>query len=56
MNNAHKSQKNQITSINNLKGIFLTRDLVSEPANILYPEKFVEICNVMKKVGVKIEV
>ncbi len=52
----HKSQKNQITSINNLKGIFLTRDLVSEPANILYPEKFVEICNVMKKVGVKIEV
>ena len=29
---------------------------MSEPANILYPEKFVEYCNVMKKAGVQIEV
>ena len=48
-----KSLENQILS---LKGTFLTRDLVSEPANILYPEKFVEYCNVMKKAGVQIEV
>ena len=48
-----KNLENQILS---LKGTFLTRDLVSEPANILYPEKFVEYCNVMKKVGVQIEV
>ena len=33
------------------KGVFFTRDLVSEPANILYPEKFVECCNIFKKVG-----
>ena len=39
-----------------LKGTFLTRDLVSEPANILYPSKFVEICNVLKKSGVIIDV
>ena len=39
-----------------VKGIFLTRDLVSEPANVLYPSKFVDICNVLKKSGVKIEV
>ena len=51
-----QSQRKQIILINNLKGIFLTRDLVSEPANILYPEKFVEICDVLKKVGVKIEI
>ena len=48
-----KNLENQILS---LKGTFLTRDLVSEPANILYPEKFVEYCNVMKKAGVQIEV
>ena len=34
----------------------MTRDLVSEPANILYPEKFVEFCDILKKSGVKIEV
>ncbi len=48
--------KKQITNKQNTKGIFLTRDLVSEPANILYPTKFVEFCNVLKKVGVTIEV
>ena len=51
-----KSEKSKISSGNHLKGIFLTRDLVSEPANILYPSKFVEICNVLKKAGVSIEV
>ena len=29
---------------------------MSEPANVLYPEKFVDYCNVMKKEGIKIEV
>ncbi len=42
--------------IENLEGIFLTRDLVSEPANILYPSKFVDFCKILKKVGIKIEV
>ena len=39
-----------------LDGIFLTRDLVSEPANVLYPQKFVEFCNDLKKVGVEIQI
>ncbi len=39
-----------------VKGIYLTRDLVSEPANELYPEKFVQLCDVLKKVGIKTEV
>ena len=38
-----------------LDGIFLTRNLVSEPANVLYPQKFVEFCKDLKKVGVEIE-
>jgi leucyl aminopeptidase len=38
-----------------LDGIFLTRNLVSEPANILYPQKFVEFCKDLKKVGVEIQ-
>ena len=41
-----------VISSKRVKGIFLTRDLVSEPANILYPSKFVDICNVLKKSGV----
>ena len=52
----NKQELNNITSMNSLKGIFLTRDLVSEPANVLYPQKFVEICNQMKKSGISIEV
>jgi len=39
-----------------VKGIYLTRDLVSEPANELYPEKFVQLCNVLNKVGIKSEI
>ena len=39
-----------------VNGIYLTRDLVSEPANELYPEKFVQLCDVLKKVGIKTEV
>ena len=51
-----KSRKNKIISGDNVKGIFLTRDLVSEPANELYPEKFVDFCKVLKKAGILIEV
>ena len=37
-------------------GVRLTRDLVSEPANIIYPESFVERARVMAGLGVSIEV
>ena len=45
-----------LKSIKVFDGVFLTRDLVSEPANVLYPERFVDYCMKLKKVGVKIEV
>ncbi|TXC68943.1 leucyl aminopeptidase [Sphingorhabdus soli] len=38
------------------EGIALARELVSEPANILYPESFVERCRPMTDLGVEIDV
>jgi len=37
-------------------GVFVTRDLVSEPANILYPESFASRCKALSKLGLKIKV
>lgn len=37
-------------------GVFFTRNLVSEPANIIYPESFVRECQELKKLGVEIQV
>lgn len=37
-------------------GVAFTRELVSEPANILYPESFVERCRPLEAMGVKITV
>ena len=37
-------------------GVELTRDLVSEPANVIYPESFVERAQALAGVGVTIEV
>ena len=36
-------------------GTLLARDLVSEPANYLYPETFAERCMELKKLGVKLK-
>lgn len=37
-------------------GVFLTRDLVSEPANILYPATLAEQAKTLAKLGIKVEV
>ena len=37
-------------------GVFQTRDLVSEPPNILYPKKYVEIIKKLSSLGLKIKV
>ncbi len=36
--------------------IFFVRDLVSEPANILNPESYAEICKTLKKDGLQVEI
>ena len=38
------------------KGVALTRELVAEPANIIYPESFVERCRQLADLGVEITV
>ena len=37
-------------------GVELTRDLVTEPANVLYPEEFADRAEALKKLGLKVEV
>ncbi|APG62856.1 leucyl aminopeptidase [Sphingorhabdus lutea] len=37
-------------------GVFLTRELVTEPANIIYPESFVQRCQHLAEMGVEITV
>ena len=39
-----------------LKGIFLTRDLVSEPGNILHPDEYAKRITKLRKFGLKITV
>ena len=38
------------------QGAFFTRDLVSEPANVLYPESMAEECRSLEKLDVAVEV
>jgi len=38
------------------EGVFLTRDLVSEPANVLYPESFAQRCRELESLGVNVRV
>lgn len=37
-------------------GVFMTRDLISEPANILYPESFADRIRGLEELGVEVEV
>ena len=37
-------------------GVFYSRDLVSEPPNVLYPKKYVEIVKKLSSLGLKIQV
>ncbi len=37
-------------------GVDLTKDVVTEPANIIYPESFAKKCRELSKLGVKVEI
>ena len=39
-----------------VSGVLLARDLVNEPANVLYPEEFARRCANLKKLGAAVEV
>ncbi len=38
------------------QGVFTTRDLVSEPANVLYPESYAERCLSLQSLGIEVEI
>jgi leucyl aminopeptidase len=38
------------------EGVAFTRELVTEPANVIYPESFVERCRAFEALGIEIEV
>ena len=38
------------------QGVFVTRDLVSEPANVLYPDEFAQRIKALRKLGVEVEI
>ncbi len=46
--------RNKLNSL--LEGIFLTRDLVSEPGNILHPDEYAKRITKLRKFGLKINV
>jgi leucyl aminopeptidase len=52
--NFFNSVKNKTENI--INGVFLTRDLVSEPPNYLNPEKFVSEIKKLSKLGLKVEI
>lgn len=39
-----------------MAGVFMARDLVNEPGNILHPESYAEICQGLEKEGLKVKV
>ena len=55
----HKSKKtnllrNKLNSL--LEGVFLTRDLVSEPGNVLHPDEYARRIVKLRKFGIKVTV
>ncbi len=46
--------RNKLNSL--LEGVFLTRDLVSEPGNVLHPDEYAKRITKLRKFGLKIEV
>lgn len=56
LDNGDAAKKEYKTLESIVEGVFLTRDLVSEPPNVLNPETYAEKCKDLKKVGVKVNV
>ncbi len=57
VNTPAKDAKTEYGALDKLgDGVFLTRDLVSEPANILYPDEFAKRCKKLTALGVKVTV
>ena len=53
INKSNKLRKNLDALLN---GVFFTRDLVSEPGNILHPDEYANRLNKLKKLGLKVTI
>ena len=57
LSDSHSAAKKAFSSLDKLvDGVFFTRDLVSEPGNILYPESLAEQAQTLSELGVEVEV
>ncbi|MBS0236661.1 MAG: leucyl aminopeptidase [Proteobacteria bacterium] len=55
--NEPKAAEKKLAAIDCIaEGVVLTRNLVAEPPNVIYPKSFMEECKKLKKLGVKITV
>jgi leucyl aminopeptidase len=54
--NSKTAKQNQLRFNAIEKSTFLTRDLVSEPGNVLHPDEYVKRIKLLKKIGLKINV
>lgn len=39
-----------------VEGVYLTRDVVSEPPNVIYPESLANVCKELEELGVKVDI
>jgi leucyl aminopeptidase len=54
---SHFNARKKYSSLSKIvDGVFLTRDLVSEPPNILYPETLAKQAKTLEKLGIKVQV
>jgi leucyl aminopeptidase len=51
---AAKKIWNEVSAV--AEGVFIARDLVNEPANVLYPDEFARRTTALKKLGVKVDI
>ena len=57
MTDSPKAAKKTFEPLNHIaEGVFLTRHVVSEPPNVIYPESLAKIAKDLKKLGVGVEV
>ena len=52
--NAARKQQKDMTALAN--AVFFTRDIVSEPANVIYPKTLAEKCQELQELGVEVEI
>ena len=57
LSDSHSAAKKAFSSLDKLTdGVFFTRDLVSEPGNVIYPESLAEQAQMLSELGVEVEV